>query len=403
MEIKGKYGTAIVYASVVDETTKIQIKNLMDQKFTKDLNVRIMADCHTGTGCVIGATMNINDCVVPNLVGVDIGCGMLTVKLGKMDIDLVKLDRFVRKKIPSGLEIYSEEQKMVINIEKLKCYEHLANKSRHKKSMGTLGGGNHFIEIDKDDEENLYLVIHTGSRNLGKQVCEYYTKRAKEDYLFSKRKNIRSLINRYKRLNKEEKIQEGIEKLMNKYNSIDFDLLPVYGKTFEDYMFDMDICQKFAWENREAIATKIMEFLDLKLSDFKFFHTIHNYINMEDRILRKGSISAYIGEEVLIPINMRDGSIVARGKSNTEYNYSAPHGAGRILSRSKAFESVTLTEFKKAMEGIYSTSVQESTIDESPFAYKSIDDIIPNILPTVDIIKIIKPIYNFKACRNRGR
>ena len=403
MEIKGKYGTAIVYASVVDETTKIQIKNLMDQKFTKDLNVRIMADCHAGTGCVIGTTMNINDCVVPNLVGVDIGCGMLTVKLGKMDIDLVKLDRFVRKKIPSGLEIYSEEQKMVINIEKLKCYEHLANKSRHKKSMGTLGGGNHFIEIDKDDEENLYLVIHTGSRNLGKQVCEYYTKRAKEDYLFSKRKNIRSLINRYKRLNKEEKIQEGIEKLMNKYNSIDFDLLPVYGKTFEDYMFDMDICQKFAWENREAIATKIMEFLDLKLSDFKFFHTIHNYINMEDRILRKGSISAYIGEEVLIPINMRDGSIVARGKSNTEYNYSAPHGAGRILSRSKAFESVTLTEFKKAMEGIYSTSVQESTIDESPFAYKSIDDIIPNILPTVDIIKIIKPIYNFKACRNRGR
>ena len=403
MEIKGKYGTAIVYASVVDETTKIQIKNLMDQKFTKDLNVRIMADCHAGTGCVIGTTMNINDCVVPNLVGVDIGCGMLTVKLGKMDIDLVKLDRFVRKKIPSGLEIYSEEQKMVIDIEKLKCYEHLANKSRHKKSMGTLGGGNHFIEIDKDDEENLYLVIHTGSRNLGKQVCEYYTKRAKDDYLFSKRKNIRSLINRYKRLNKEEKIQEGIEKLMNKYNSIDFDLLPVYGKTFEDYMFDMDICQKFAWENREAIATKIMEFLDLKLSDFKFFHTIHNYINMEDKILRKGSISAYIGEEVLIPINMRDGSIVARGKSNTEYNYSAPHGAGRILSRSKAFESVTLTEFKKAMEGIYSTSVQESIIDESPFAYKSIDDIIPNILPTVDIIKIIKPIYNFKACRNRGR
>ena len=403
MEIKGKYGTAIVYASVVDETTKTQIKNLMDQKFTKDLNVRIMADCHAGTGCVIGTTMNINDCVVPNLVGVDIGCGMLTVKLGKMDIDLVKLDRFVRKKIPSGLEIYSEEQKMVIDIEKLKCYEHLANKSRHKKSMGTLGGGNHFIEIDKDDEENLYLVIHTGSRNLGKQVCEYYTKRAKDDYLFSKRNNIRSLINRYKRLNKEEKIQEGIEKLMNKYNSIDFDLLPVYGKTFEDYMFDMDICQKFAWENREAIATKIMEFLDLKLSEFKFFHTIHNYINMEDRILRKGSISAYIGEEVLIPINMRDGSIVARGKSNTEYNYSAPHGAGRILSRSKAFESVTLTEFKKAMEGIYSTSVQESTIDESPFAYKSIDDIIPNILPTVDIIKIIKPIYNFKACRNRGR
>ena len=403
MEIKGKYQTAIVYATVVDETTKEQIKNLMDQKFTKDLNVRIMADCHAGTGCVIGTTMNIIDCVVPNLVGVDIGCGMLTVKLGKMDIDLIKLDRFVRKKIPSGLETYSEEQAMTANIEVLRCYEHLAHKSRHKKSMGTLGGGNHFIEIDKDDEDNLYLIIHTGSRNLGKQVCEYYTTQAKKDYLDSKRKNIRSLINRYKRLNKEEKIQEGIEKLMKKYNSIDFDLLPVYGKTFEDYMFDMDICQKFAWENREAIATKIMEYLGLELSNFEYFHTIHNYINMEDKILRKGSISAYLGEEVLIPINMRDGSIIARGKSNVEYNYSAPHGAGRILSRSEAFNSITLSDFKEAMTGIYSTSVQESTIDESPFAYKSIEDIIPNILPTVDILKIIKPIYNFKACRNRGR
>ena len=403
MEIKGKHGTAIVYATVVDETTKEQIKNLMDQKFTKDLNVRIMADCHAGTGCVIGTTMNINDCVVPNLVGVDIGCGMLTVKLGKVDIDLIKLDRFVRKKIPSGLEIYSEEQVMATDIECLRCYEHLAHKSRHKKSMGTLGGGNHFIEIDKDDEDNLYLVIHTGSRNLGKQVCEYYTAQAKKDYLDSKRKNIRSLINRYKRLNKEEKIQEGIEKLMKKYNSIDFDLLPVFGKTFEDYMYDMDICQKFAWENRERIATKIMEYLGLELSNFEYFHTIHNYINMEDKILRKGSISAYLGEEVLIPINMRDGSIIARGKSNVEYNYSAPHGAGRILSRSEAFNSITLLDFKEAMTGIYSTSVQESTIDESPFAYKSIEDIIPNILPTVDILKIIKPIYNFKACRNRGR
>ena len=403
MEIKGKYGTAIVYATLVDETTKEQIKNLMDQKFTKDLNVRIMADCHAGTGCVIGTTMNINDCVVPNLVGVDIGCGMLTVKLGKMDIDLVKLDRFVRKKIPSGLETYSEEQEMLTNIENLRCYDHLAHKSRHKKSMGTLGGGNHFIEIDKDDEDNLYLVIHTGSRNLGKQVCEYYTGKAKKDYLDSKRKNIRSLINRYKRLNKEEKIQEGIERLMKKYNSIDFDLLPVYNKTFEDYMYDMDICQKFAWENRESIAAKIMEYLGLELSNFEFFHTIHNYINMEDNILRKGSISAYVGEEVLIPINMRDGSIIARGKSNSDYNYSAPHGAGRMLSRSEAFKSITLSDFKEAMSGIYSTSVQESTIDESPFAYKSIEDIIPNILPTVDIVKIIKPIYNFKACRNRGR
>lgn len=403
MEIKGKYGSAIVYASVIDDKTKEQISNLMNQKFIKDLKVRIMADCHAGVGCVIGTTMNIFDCVVPNLVGVDIGCGMLTVELGKMDIDLIKLDRFVRKKIPSGLDTYSSEQEMSTNIEELKCYNSLSNKSRHKKSMGTLGGGNHFIELDKDDEGNMYLVIHTGSRNLGKQVCDFYTNKAKSDYLDSKKKNIQSLINRYKRLNKEEKIQDGIKKLMDRYNSIDFSLLPVYGKTFEDYMFDMDICQRYAWENRESIAIKIMNHLGLDLSNFKYFHTIHNYINMEDRILRKGSISAYKGEKVLIPINMRDGSIIALGKSNSEFNYSAPHGAGRVLSRNEAFKSISLIDFKEAMKGIYSTSVQESTIDESPFAYKSIDDIIPNILPTVDIVKIIKPVYNFKACKRRDR
>jgi RNA-splicing ligase RtcB len=382
---------------VVDDKTKEQVKELMDQKFVKDLNVRIMADCHAGAGCVIGTTMEVKDCVVPNLVGVDIGCGMLTVKLGKMDIDLIKLDRFVRKKIPSDKEVYSEDQDMKTKIEDMRCYEKLAGKSRHKKSIGTLGGGNHFIEIDKDDEENLYLVIHTGSRNLGKQVCEYYMKIAKNDYFNRKQKNIKSLINRYKRLGKEEKIQEGIKKLMDKYNSVNFDLMPLYGDSFKDYMYDMDLCQKYAWENREAIASKIMEYLGYNLEDFKYFHTVHNYINMDDMILRKGSICAYENEDLLIPINMRDGSILAKGKSNHLYNFSAPHGAGRVLSRGKAYKTITLEQFKESMQGIYSTSIQEDTIDESPFAYKSIDDIIPNILPTVEIIKIIKPIYNFKA------
>lgn len=403
MKIIGKYGTAEVYASVVDEGTKNQIKELMDQKFVKDLNVRIMADCHAGTGCVIGTTMEVKDCVVPNLVGVDIGCGMLCVKLEKMEIDLIKLDRFVRKKIPSDKEVYDVDQEMNVCIENMKSYEKLGGKSRHKKAIGTLGGGNHFIEIDKDDEDNLYLVIHTGSRNLGKQVCEFYMKEAKNDYFRKKRTNIKLLIARYKRLGKEDKIQEGIEKLMKKYNSINFDLVPLYDKLFEDYIYDMDICQKYAWENREAIASKILDYLGFKLSDFKYFHTVHNYINMDDMILRKGSIAAYSGEEVLIPINMRDGSILAVGKSNLEYNYSAPHGAGRILSRSKANQTITLEQFKESMKGIYSTSVQQDTIDESPFAYKSIDDIIPNILPTVDIVKIIKPIYNFKACKRRSR
>lgn len=403
MEIKGKHGVAKVYASLIDGNTKVQIKELMDQKFIKDLDVRIMADCHAGKGCVIGTTMKVKDKIVPNLVGVDIGCGMLTVKLGKMDINLVKLDRFIRKKIPNDNDVYNEEQESDVDVTKLKCYEFIKNKSHINKSMGTLGGGNHFIEIDKDDEDNLYLVIHSGSRNLGKQVCEYYTKVAKEEYLKNKEKNYKALIKRYKKLNKEHKIEEGLNKLKEKYNSINFDLVPLEGKAFNDYMFDMDISQKFAYENRERMAYKILEFLELNLSDFEYFHTIHNYINMEDKILRKGSISAYENEEVLIPINMRDGSILARGKSNEEYNYSAPHGAGRLFSRKEAREIVTLENFKEAMKGIYSTSVQEGTLDESPFAYKSIKDIIPNILPTVDIIKILKPIYNFKACKNRSR
>ena len=403
MQIIGKYGAAKVYATIVDEKTKEQINELMNQKFVKDLNVRIMADCHAGAGCVIGTTMEVSDCCVPSLVGVDIGCGMLCVKLGDLNIDLIKLDRFIRKKIPSDMAVYDEVQDMKVNIEKLKCYEYLSNKTRHKKSMGTLGGGNHFIEIDKDDEGALYLVIHTGSRNLGKQVCEYYTNRAKDDFIKSKEENFKSLIARYKRLCKEDKIEEGLAKLKTKYNNFNKELIPLYKDAFKDYMHDMDLCQKFANENREHIAKRILEYLGYKLEDFSYFHTIHNYINMNDRILRKGAISAYENEEVLIPINMRDGSIIARGKSNVDYNFSAPHGAGRILSRSEAFNSITIDQFKESMVGIYSTSVQLDTIDESPFAYKSIDDIIPNILPTVDIVKVIKPIYNFKACKHRSR
>ena len=403
MEIKGKYGIAKVYASLIDENTKVQIKELMNQKFIKDLDVRIMADCHAGKGCVIGTTMKVKDKIVPNLVGVDIGCGMLTVKLGKIDVNLIKLDRFIRKKIPNDNDVYNEEQKFNVDVTKLRCYEFIKNKSHINKSMGTLGGGNHFIEIDKDDENNLYLVIHSGSRNLGKQVCEYYTKVAKEEYLKNKEKNYKALIKRYKKLNKEHKIEEGLNKLKEKYNSINFDLVPLEGNAFNDYMFDMDIAQKFAYENRERMAYKILEFLELNLNDFEYFHTIHNYINMDDKILRKGSISAYENEEILIPINMRDGSILAKGRSNEDYNFSAPHGAGRIFSRKEAREIVTLEDFKKSMEGIYSTSVQVDTLDESPFAYKSIDDIIPNILPTVEIVKILKPIYNFKACKNRSR
>ncbi|MGM9858314.1 MAG: RtcB family protein [Bacilli bacterium] len=403
MLITGKYGSAKVFATVVDEETENQIKTLMDQEFIKDVNVSIMADCHAGKGCVIGTTMKINDCCVPSLVGVDIGCGMLTIKLGKIKIDLIKLDRFIRKKIPSGFEIRKEPIQGNIDITRLYCYRKLENHNRLHCSLGTLGGGNHFIEIDKDDEENLYLIIHTGSRNLGKQVCEYYMDVAYKDRELQYQKKAINTIQQFKDQHKEQEIENFLNELRKEFSLLDKSLIPLYDESFVAYLHDMEICQNFATLNREIIASEIMNFLGFKLSDFEYFHTTHNYINMDDLILRKGAISAYENETVLIPINMRDGSILAKGKSNKDYNFSAPHGAGRILSRAEANKTITLEDFKKSMQGIYSTSVQIDTIDESPFAYKSIDDILPNILDTVEVIKILKPIYNYKATNKRSR
>jgi RNA-splicing ligase RtcB len=341
--------------------------------------------------------MNIKDSVVPNLVGVDIGCGMLTINLGKLNINLPKLDEFIHKNIPAGEKIYDTAQEYDVNITEMVCYDKLKHKKRFDCSIGTLGGGNHFIEIDKDEDENLYLIIHTGSRNLGTQVCEYYMKVAENKLLHRQNLAIKEIVESLKKKGKENKIESEIAKIKDKYKLINKNLLPLYDNDFVNYLYDMNICQEYARENRERIAKKIIEYLGFKISDFEYFHTVHNYINMNDMILRKGAISAYKGEKVLIPINMRDGSIIAIGKSNGKYNFSAPHGAGRLLSRSRAKEKISLEEFKKSMNGIYSTSVCKNTLDESPFAYKSIDDIIPNILPTVEIIKIIKPIYNFKA------
>jgi len=397
MKIKGKYGSAILYATHVDDVTKEQVLELMNQRFVEKLNVRIMADCHAGAGCVIGTTMNVKDSCVPNLVGVDIGCGMLTVSLGKRKIDFAKLDKFIMDNIPTGEKIHDTVKPTIVNYKEMYCYENLKHKKRFDYSLGTLGGGNHFIEIDKDDEDNLYLVIHTGSRNLGKQVCEYYMKVANDNLIRRNNNIIKDLVARLRTQGKREQIQLEVQKINSNYASVNKDLLPLYGDDFNNYLHDMDICQKFAWENREAIANKILEFLGLDLFNLSHFHTVHNYINMNDMILRKGAISAYKGEMVLIPINMRDGSIIAVGKSNKKYNYSAPHGAGRIISRHKAKKNISLEDFKESMKGIYSSCVCMSTIDESPFAYKDINDIIPNILPTVDIIKIIKPVYNFKA------
>lgn len=396
--IKGLHNRAKVYASFVDEKTKEQIKHLMDQEVFKDCKVSIMPDCHVGKGCVIGTTMTIKNKVVPNIVGVDIGCGMLTINLKDIDIDLPALDTFIHKNIPSGTCVHHHKVDCKVDITKLLCYEFLENKERLNSSCGTLGGGNHFIEIDVDKDNNKYLIIHSGSRYLGVQVCNYYQKLAISNQKQQFNEMLKNDIQMLKDENRQSEIEEYIQTKNEEFaNNFEPGLAYLENEDFKNYLHDMDICQQFASENRLSIANKILEFLNLNINDLYYFETIHNYINMDDMILRKGAIAAYKNQMVLIPINMKDGAILAYGKSCKKYNYSAPHGAGRILSRSKAMEEISLDDFKKAMEGIYSTTVTKNTLDESPFAYKKIEDILENITDTAEIIDIIKPIYNFKA------
>ncbi len=402
LEVKGKYNIAKIFTDVVDNETISQIITLLNQEFTQDSKIRIMPDCHAGAGCVIGTTMKIHNKVVPNLVGVDIGCGMKLVELGKNNINFEELDCFIRNNIPSGMNVNDEVLDNSINLKELKCFEFLKNDLYLMKSLGSLGGGNHFIEVDKDDEGNYYLVIHSGSRNLGLQVAKYYQKKAIEyhkNLIFDKQKEKKSIIEQLKKEGKQQLIQKTLKKIDEKLvkTHIPEDLCYVEGPLFDDYIHDMYICQKFAVINREVIAKKICLFLKLNYNSLNSFETIHNYINMEDMILRKGAISAYKDQLVLIPINMRDGCIIGKGKGNADFNYSAPHGAGRLLSRSEAKEKINLEDFEKTMEGIYTTSVNQSTIDESPFAYKPIESILENIKDTIEIVKIVKPIYNFKS------
>lgn len=404
IELKGKYNTAKVYTDKLEPEVVSQVIELCNQDFCKDSNIVIMPDTHAGKGCVIGFTADLGDKIIPNIVGVDIGCGMTTVELGKLNIDLEKTDEIIRKWIPSGMSVHEGRKVKFPKIQELFCFRDLSNTKRIERSIGTLGGGNHFIELNKDDGDNIYLVIHSGSRSLGKQVAEIYQNLAidicsgKEEYFEQRDK----LIEDYKRDGKRKLIQTALKELKAKYDG----LCPSYPKELcfltdtyrEKYLHDMSICQEYAALNRETMADTILDkLLGKKLSDFKFFHTVHNYINFKDNIIRKGSISAYDGEKVLIPINMRDGSILAFGKGNADWNYSAPHGAGRVMSRSKAKEKLSLEEYQKSMEGIYTTSVNYSTLDEAPMAYKPIEDILDTIQHTVEIHKIIKPIYNFKA------
>ncbi len=399
LEIKGKVNTAICYAKVVEDEAIEQIRRMCDYVITEDSKIRIMPDVHAGKGCTIGTTMTIVDKAVPNVVGVDIGCGMYTVNLGKTDIDFEKVDEATHF-IPSGMNVWEGRQER-FDLTELRCYRELKDSKRLERSLGTLGGGNHFIEIDEAADGTKYLIIHSGSRNLGKQVAEIYQKlainlsRGYGDYLEKRDEIIRT----YKERGRKNEIQEALKQLhWQVYESptnIPEDLCYLDGKYLEDYLHDVEICQVFARRSREKMAEIILERTGMTAGEA--FHTIHNYIDTEEMILRKGAIAAHSGEKVLIPINMRDGSVLAIGKGNPEWNYSAPHGAGRIMSRTKAFRELTMEEYKKTMEGVYTTSVNENTLDEAPMAYKSLEDIIDVIRESVDVIDVMKPIYNFKA------
>lgn len=388
-----------IFTENIEKEAINQINLLLEQEAFKDSKVRIMPDVHAGKGCVIGFTGDLGNKVIPNIVGVDIGCGMLCVELGNIDLDSKKLDEVIRQYVPSGRNVH-EFTKMPFFIGNLKCYKKLKDIEWLNNSLGTLGGGNHFIEIDIDEDNNKYLVIHTGSRNLGKQVAEIYQEKAIKYCSYDKemKEEKQKVIKEYKEQGKEKEIQNKLIEISKKYEGktkLPKDLCYLEGELREDYLHDMKICQEFAVENRKEIAFAIMSKMNLDYIDC--FETIHNYISFEDNIVRKGAISAKKGEKVIIPMNMRDGCIIGIGKGNEDWNCSAPHGAGRIMSRMKAKETFNLDEFKDSMKGIYTTSISEETIDEAPFVYKPMREIIDCIGDTVDIIKIIKPIYNFKA------
>ena len=410
IELKGKHNICKVYTDNVDNATIGQLTALLNQDSVEGNQIRIMTDAHLGKGSVIGTTMTLtNGKVIPNIVGVDIGCGVLAVKLKEKRIDLPKLDSVIRKYIPSGGEVHDNPKtfKTTLDVEQLRCYGKPGAKIREMlayQSVGTLGGGNHFCEVNTDKNGNLWLVIHTGSRHLGLEVCDYYQceayKRLKDKYNNGGRaKQQQELIEKLKSEGRHKEIKKEIEKFNKNFKeqnpSVPFELAYCEDDLFDDYIHDMKIVQEHASCNRAEIARVIMK--EMKLHEVDRFETIHNYIDTENMILRKGSVSAQAGERLLIPINMRDGSLICVGKGNPDWNYSAPHGAGRLMSRSEAKANISMTEFKNSMNGIYTTSVNKSTIDESPMAYKPMEEIIENIKDTVEIIDIIKPIYNFKA------
>ena len=399
IEIIGKHNTAKCFASTLEGEARDQIQAVCDEEAFASSKIRIMPDVHAGKGCTIGTTMTVTDKIVPSMVGVDIGCGMYTVELGNAAIDFERFDGAAHS-IPSGREVWDGRRER-FELSELRCFRNLRDSKRLERSLGTLGGGNHFIEIDVDEEGGQYLVIHSGSRNLGTQVAEHYQQIAvdlnlgKEEY-FKKREEI---IRTYKEDGRRAEIQSTIKALEKEFKAkeptLQRDMCYLYGTFMEDYLHDVEICQRFAARNREKMAEIILELYGISGGDA--FHTVHNYIDVDEMILRKGAVSAKAGERILIPINMRDGSLICIGRGNADWNCSAPHGAGRLMSRTAAFERLTMAEYETQMQGIYSTSVAPDTLDESPMAYKSLDEIVANIGPTAEIIRRIRPVYNFKA------
>ena len=397
IKIKGKYNTAVCFCETLEEKAAEQIRTVCDQEYFKENKIRIMPDVHAGKGCTIGTTMTIKDKIVPAMVGVDIGCGMETVKLLEKEIDFDKLDKLIRNEIPCGMEIREMPHPFAseIDLTVLRCADQV-NLVRAERSIGTLGSGNHFIEVDKNDAGELYLVVHSGSRHIGNEVANYYQEQGKKALWGGAKWQINETIEKLKAEGRFQEIETTIKSLKKEHHvEIPADLVYVEGKLFEDYIHDMKIIQRFAMLNRKAMVERILT--GMNLTSVETFTTIHNYVDTEEMILRKGAVSAKAGEKLLIPINMRDGSLICIGKGNEEWNSSAPHGAGRLMSRRAAFDKLSMEEFKEEMKGVYTTCVTKETLDESPMAYKSMDEIVRNIGPTADIIEQIRPVYNFKA------
>ena len=395
--IQGLYNTAVCYTPALEDLAAKQIKAVCDQAEFAGCKIRVMPDVHAGKGCTIGTTMTIQDKIVPGMVGVDIGCGMETVELAEHEIDFAKLDALIRKEIPYGREVRDTLHALnaEIDLTQLRCADQV-NLNRAMRSIGTLGGGNHFIEVDRSEDGRLFLIVHSGSRHLGTEVAEYYQNEGRRALWGGANYQIQEVIAQLKAEGRFKEIQKTISALRTEHElSIPKDLAYVEGKLFEDYIHDMKITQQFAMLNRKAMVDVIMT--GMGFSAVEAFTTIHNYIDTDAMILRKGSVSAMAGEKLLIPINMRDGSLICVGKGNQDWNCSAPHGAGRLMSRRAAFNVLSMEEFKREMEGIYTTCVLPDTLDESPMAYKSMDEIIDQIGPTAEIVERIRPVYNFKA------